>query len=180
MSLEQSGLIRVNSTGNHESTSKDLPIIQKSNDTIAQIERSMKANSGEIIAKLPDVRPQFRPSSDEINETSTTGESSPGQGVHHTAISTRLDGGIAGDINSDQVTRTPVNNGDENLHQTHPCDKDNLPEVTKSLNPHENNIDCSSNLQDKLAAPVDVHNPGKELESIRITNILNQGKKQSR
>ncbi|KAG5606072.1 hypothetical protein H5410_027564 [Solanum commersonii] len=121
-------MIRVNSTGNHESTSKDLSTVQKSNDSISQIERSMKANSGEIITKSPDVCPQFQPSYDEINETSTTGESSPGQGVHHTAISTYLDGGIIGDINSDQVTRTLINNGDENLHQTHPCDKDNLPE----------------------------------------------------
>ncbi|KAG5631442.1 hypothetical protein H5410_003159 [Solanum commersonii] len=122
MSLEQSGMIRVNSTGNHESTPKDLST---------------------------------------INETSTTGESSPGQGVHHIKISTRLDGGIAGNINSDQVTKSPVNNGDENLHQTYPCDKDNLPE-------------------DKLAPPVDVHNPGEELESIRITNRLNQRNNQDK
>ncbi|KAG5568564.1 hypothetical protein H5410_064425, partial [Solanum commersonii] len=173
-------MIRANSTGNQESTPKDLSTVQKSNDSIAQIERSMKANSGEIIAKSTDVRPQFRPPFDEINEISTTGESSPGQGVHHTEISTRLDGGIAGDIKSDQVTKSPVNNGNENLHQTYPCDKDNLPEVTKSLNPQENNIDCSSNLQDKLAPPVDVHSPGEELELIRITNRLNQGDNQDK
>ncbi|KAG5599177.1 hypothetical protein H5410_030547 [Solanum commersonii] len=149
MSLEQSGMIRLNSTGNHESTSKDLPTVQKSNDSIAQIERSMKAISGEIIAKSLEVRPQFRPPFDEINETSTTGESSPDQEVHHTAISTRLDGEITGDINSDQVIRTSINNGDENLHQTHP-------------------------------SPVEVHNPGEELETSRTTNLLNQEKNQDK
>ncbi|KAG5631317.1 hypothetical protein H5410_003034 [Solanum commersonii] len=90
ISLEQFGMIRVNSTGNHESTSNDLYPVQKSNDSIIRMERSMKANSGEIVAKSPNVCLQFRPSSDERNEDATTGESSPGQGVHHTKISPLL------------------------------------------------------------------------------------------
>uniref|UniRef100_M1DWR0 Bifunctional endo-1,4-beta-xylanase xylA n=1 Tax=Solanum tuberosum TaxID=4113 RepID=M1DWR0_SOLTU len=180
ISLEQSGKIQVNSNRNNESPSKELPTVEKSHISIAQIGRSEMAISGEIAEKMPQTRPRIRTPSDEMNDISTTGESSPGQGVHLTIIWTCLDGGIAGDIKSDQVTKTLVNNGDETLHQTHPCDKDNLPEVTKSLIQHENNIDCSSNLQDKLTAPADDHNSSEELESIQITNMLNQGNNQDK
>ncbi|KAG5595028.1 hypothetical protein H5410_036260 [Solanum commersonii] len=79
ISLEQFGMIHVNPTGNHESTSNDLSLVQKSNDSIIQIETSTKANSGEIAAKSPDVRFQVRPFSDERNLAATTGESSQGQ-----------------------------------------------------------------------------------------------------
>ncbi|WMV30203.1 hypothetical protein MTR67_023588 [Solanum verrucosum] len=126
MSLEKSGMIRVNSIRNHESASKDLSLVQKSNDSITQIERSMKAISGEIIIKSPDVRPQVRPSFDEINETSTTGQSSPGQGVHLTEILDHFDGEISGDIKSRKVTGAPVSNGNEGSHQMTPCAEDNL------------------------------------------------------
>ncbi|KAH0760297.1 hypothetical protein KY290_016370 [Solanum tuberosum] len=178
ISLEQSGKIQVNSSRNNDSPSKDLPSVEKSHNSTAQIARSVMAISGEISQKSPQSRPQIRTPSGEMNDISTTGESSPGHGVHPTAILTHLDGGIAGDINSDQVPKTPVNNGDETLHQIHPCDKDNLPEVTISLIQHENNNDCSSNLQDKVTEPVEDQNPGEELESVRSAKILNQGNNQ--
>ncbi|KAH0687778.1 hypothetical protein KY284_018331 [Solanum tuberosum] len=117
------------------------------------------AISGEIAEKSPQSRPQIRTPSDEMNDISATGESSPGHGVHPTEILTQLDGGIAGDINSDQVPKTPVNNGDETLHQTHPCDKDNLP-------------------KDKITEPVEDQNSGEELVSVRNAKISNQGNNQ--
>ncbi|KAH0756594.1 hypothetical protein KY290_026864 [Solanum tuberosum] len=48
ISIDQSGLIHVNSTRNNESPSKDLVTSQKSQDSIEQIGRSMKAISVEI------------------------------------------------------------------------------------------------------------------------------------
>ncbi|KAH0639192.1 hypothetical protein KY285_035778 [Solanum tuberosum] len=161
ISLEQSGMIQVNSTRNNESPSKDLPTVEKSHNSIAQIGRSEMAIFGEIAKKSQQTRLQIRATSDEMNDISTTGESSPGQGVHLTTILTRLYGGIAGEVKSGQVTRTPVNNGEETLPQTHPCDKDNSPE-------------------DKLTAPIDDHNSGEEFESVRITNMLNQGSNQDK
>uniref|UniRef100_M1DJ99 CG15040 n=1 Tax=Solanum tuberosum TaxID=4113 RepID=M1DJ99_SOLTU len=178
ISLEQSGKIQVNSNRNNDSSLKDLPSVEKSHNSIAQIGRTEMAISGEIAEKSPQSRPQIRTPSDEMNDISATGESSPGHGVHPTEILTQLDGGIAGDINSDQVPKTPVNNGDETLHQTHPCDKDNLPKVTISLIQHENNNDCSSNLQDKITEPVEDQNSGEELVSVRNAKISNQGNNQ--
>ncbi|KAG5568620.1 hypothetical protein H5410_064371, partial [Solanum commersonii] len=114
-------------------------------------------------------------SSDEINDISTTGESSPGQGVHHTPILTRLDGGIADDIISGQVTSSPVNNGEENLHQMNPGEKDNIPVVTKPLSQHETNNGDFANLQVKVTAHFEDHNSGDELEPIQIMNTRKQG-----
>ncbi|KAK6780040.1 hypothetical protein RDI58_022224 [Solanum bulbocastanum] len=48
ISLEQLGMIRVNSVDKHESMYKDLSASQKSNDSIIQIERSKKLKSREI------------------------------------------------------------------------------------------------------------------------------------
>ncbi|KAH0660310.1 hypothetical protein KY290_029731 [Solanum tuberosum] len=133
MSLEQSGMIRVNSTGNNESTSKDLPPVQK----------SMKAISEEITAKSPDVRLQFQPSSDERNEVTTTVESSPGQGVHLTEISNLFDCEISSDINSGKVTRALVD-------------------------------------EEQVTAINEDHNNEENLESVRITSILNQENNQDK
>uniref|UniRef100_M1DNW6 Uncharacterized protein n=1 Tax=Solanum tuberosum TaxID=4113 RepID=M1DNW6_SOLTU len=167
-------MIRVNSTGNHESTSKDLSTVQKSNDSILQIERSTKAISGEIAAKSSDVRRQFRTPSDEKNEVSTTGESSPGQGVNLTKISNYFDGEISGDIKSDKGTGAPVNNGNEESHQMTHCNEDNLCKVIDHLSQQRINVCSSSNLQDQATAKDDHHNKGEELESIRMTSLLNQ------
>uniref|UniRef100_M1DD65 Uncharacterized protein n=1 Tax=Solanum tuberosum TaxID=4113 RepID=M1DD65_SOLTU len=175
MSLEQSGMIRVNSTGNHESTSKDLSIVQKSNDSILQIERSTKVISGEIAAKSSDVRRQFRTPSDEKNKASATGESSPGQGVHLTKISNYFDGVISGDIKSDKGTGAPVNNGNEESHQMTPCNEDNLCKVIDHLSQQRINVCSSSNLQDQATAKDDHHNKGEELESIRMTTSQETG-----
>ncbi|KAG5605797.1 hypothetical protein H5410_027289 [Solanum commersonii] len=178
MSLEQCGMIRVNSSGNHESTSKDVSTVQKLNVSIAQIERSMKANSEEIIAISLELRPQFRPSSDEINVTSTTGESSPGQGVHLIEISNHFDGELSGDQKSGKVAGTPVSNDKEGSYQMAPCAEDNSRKVIE-LSTHQQPINvCSSNLQDQVTTKDDDHTKGDELESVRMTNVLNQGHNQ--
>ncbi|KAH0661513.1 hypothetical protein KY284_026444 [Solanum tuberosum] len=171
-------MIRVNSTGNHESTSKDLPTVQKSIDSIVQIERSMKAISGETVAKSPELRLQIRPTSDEINETSTTGESSPGQGVHLTEISDHFDGKISGDIKSGKDTGAPVDNVNEGSHQMNPDAEDNLLKVREHLN-HQQHINVgSSNLQDQSIANDVDHHKGDEGETVRMTSVLNQGHNQ--
>uniref|UniRef100_M1DMC1 Uncharacterized protein n=1 Tax=Solanum tuberosum TaxID=4113 RepID=M1DMC1_SOLTU len=170
ISLEQSGMIRVNSTGNNESTSKDLPPVQK----------SMKAISEEITAKSPDVRLQFQPSSVERNEVTTTGESSPGQGVHLTKISNLFDCEISSDINFGKVTRALVDDGDEVLPQKTPCDEDNIPKVTKPLTQQQINVYLSSNLQEQVTAINEDHNNEENLESVRITSILNQENNQDK
>ncbi|KAK6786207.1 hypothetical protein RDI58_014732 [Solanum bulbocastanum] len=59
MSLDQAGMIRVNSSGKPESTTKDLHTTQKSHVSISQIESSKKTISGEIASKSPDVHLQF-------------------------------------------------------------------------------------------------------------------------
>ncbi|WMV50072.1 hypothetical protein MTR67_043457 [Solanum verrucosum] len=139
MSLKQSGMIRVNSTGNHESTFKDLSPVRRSNDSITQIERSMKVNSGEIAVESPNVRLQFRPSFDERNETATTGESSPGQGVHLIEISNHFDSEISGDINSDKVAGVLGDDGDEVLSQKSPCEENNIPKENNQDREHTPN-----------------------------------------
>uniref|UniRef100_M1DER2 Uncharacterized protein n=1 Tax=Solanum tuberosum TaxID=4113 RepID=M1DER2_SOLTU len=171
-------MIRVNSTGNHESTSKDLSPVQKPNDFIAQVERSMKANSGEIAAESPDVLLQIRLSSDERNEVGTTGECSPGRGVHLTETSHLFDGEISGDINSGKVTGVLGDDGDEVLPQKTPCIEDNIPKVTKPLIKQQINVYSSSNLQGQVTATNDDHNSEETLEPVRITCILNQQKNQ--
>ncbi|KAG5585250.1 hypothetical protein H5410_045684 [Solanum commersonii] len=133
------------------------------------------ANSGEIAKKSLQRRPQIRTVSDEVNDISTNGESSSRQGVHHTPILTRLDGGIAGNINSSQVTSSPVNNGVENLYQMCSCEKDNIPEVAKPLGQHETNNGESANLQVNVTAQFEDHNSGDKLESIQIMNTRKQG-----
>ncbi|KAH0712244.1 hypothetical protein KY289_008203 [Solanum tuberosum] len=174
ISLEQSGMIHVNSSRNNESPPKDLPAIEKSHSSSMQIGRSAMANPGEIAEKSPQLRPRIRIASDEMNDSSTTGESSPDQGVHHTPILTRLDGGIAGGVNSVQVTGNPVNNGEEILHQTNPSDKDNIHKVTEPLIQHETNNGVVANLQVKVAAQLEDHNSIDELESIQNMNMLKQ------
>ncbi|KAG5615000.1 hypothetical protein H5410_014824 [Solanum commersonii] len=174
ISLEQIGMIRVNPTGNHESTSNDLSLVQKSNDSIIQIERSTKANSGEITAKSPNVRLQFRPLSDGRNLAATTRESSPGQGVHHTENSTPLDGEIFGDINSDKVTGVLGEDGDEVLPQKTSCEEDNIPKVIKPFIQQQINGYSSSNLQGQVTATKEDHNSEERLELVRITGISNQ------
>ncbi|KAH0671264.1 hypothetical protein KY285_023746 [Solanum tuberosum] len=116
----------------------------------------MKANSGEIVAKSPDVRLQIRIASDELNETSTTGESSPGQGVHRTVISDHFDGKISADIKSGKDTRAPVSNVNEGSHQMNPRAEDNLQ-------------------KDQATAKDAAHHKGDEGESVRMTSVLNQG-----
>ncbi|KAG5606133.1 hypothetical protein H5410_027625 [Solanum commersonii] len=127
ISLEQSGLIHVNSTRNN-------------------------AISPEIAANLSQTRHQIRTSSGEVNEVSITGESSPGPGVHPTENLNHFNGAIAGNTNFGKATRASINNGDNTIQQMTQCDKENTPEVTIPLNQQENNICISSNLQGNVAA----------------------------
>ncbi|KAG5580338.1 hypothetical protein H5410_050965 [Solanum commersonii] len=122
-------MIQVNSNRDNDSPSNDLHTVEKSHDSIAQIKRAEMANFVEVAEKSPETRLRIRAPSNEMNDISTTGESSPGQGVHLTTSSTLLEVGIAGDVKSGQVTRTPISIGDETLSQMNTCDKDNIPEV---------------------------------------------------
>ncbi|KAK4733758.1 hypothetical protein R3W88_008019 [Solanum pinnatisectum] len=175
ISLEQSGLIRVNSNGNQESTSKDLSNIQKSSDSILRIERSEMEKFGGITAKSPEGRLQFRPSSEERNEVPTTGECSPCQGAHHTGISSHSDGGIFGDIKSGNVTGAPVNNDKKMILQTTPCDEDVLQKVTEPPTQQRTNGCLISDLQEHVT--IDDQNKGEENESSRRNSRGNQAHK---
>ncbi|KAH0660297.1 hypothetical protein KY289_029045 [Solanum tuberosum] len=174
MSLDQSGMIRVNSTGNNESTSNDLSIVQKSNDSSSLIERSMKASFEEIAEKSSDGRPGFRPPSDVMNEVLNIGESSPCQELHPTGISTLFDDEISGGIKSGNVTGAPITNGDEELHQKLHCDEKDLTKVTDPLIQQQSNVCSSSNMQDQETTMADGSNKGEEVESTRMTSRLNQ------
>ncbi|KAG5613690.1 hypothetical protein H5410_013514 [Solanum commersonii] len=149
LSLEQVGMVRVNSTGYHESTSTDLPTVQKSNDSIAQIARSTEKR---FLRKL---RLQIESNLGEINETPTTGESSPGQGIHLTENSDHCDGKISGDINSDKDVGAPVMNVNAGSHQMNPGAEDNF-------------------RKEQSMANVADHRKGDEGGSIRMTSVLHQ------
>ncbi|XP_049351583.1 uncharacterized protein LOC125806777 [Solanum verrucosum] len=179
ISLDQSGLIHVNLTRNNESPSKDLVTSQKSQDSIEQIGRSVKAISVEIVEKLPQTRRHIRTTSDGNKEVSTTGESSPGLDVHLTEISTSFNGEIAGHTNYGKVTGAPINNGDKAEHQNTQCDKDNNPEVTIPTTQHENNNCNSSNFQGKEASHSKEHISEEEQESVRVLSKMNQGNNQN-
>ncbi|KAK6780043.1 hypothetical protein RDI58_022227 [Solanum bulbocastanum] len=127
MSLEQSCLIRVNSTGNLESTSKDLSNVQKSSDSILRIERFEMEKLGGIATELLGGRLQFRPFSEERNEVSTTGECSPGK-----------------------VTGAPVNNEKIMLLRSTPCDDEELPKVTEPPTHQGTNVCLIFDLQDQV------------------------------
>jgi len=117
ISLENSRMIQVKMPGNLESTSNDLSPVQKSKDSIILMERSTKMILEGIAWKSPEVLPQIRPTSDSLNELSTTGDSSPGQGVHLTEISKHFNGGITGERISGDVAGAPASKEEQRIHQ---------------------------------------------------------------
>ncbi|KAK6782060.1 hypothetical protein RDI58_019856 [Solanum bulbocastanum] len=167
-------MIRVNSSGKPESTTKDLHTTQKSHVSISQIESSKKTISGEIASKSPDVHLQFRGSSEKINEAATTGESSPGHGVQIDIISSKVDGENSGGINSDTVTGAPIDNGDKMLQKESLCDVNELSKVTEPLNQQRINIGILSNLQDQVTMKAIDRNKEEERDSMRRSNMGNQ------
>ncbi|XP_015166828.1 myb-like protein I [Solanum tuberosum] len=133
---------------------------------------------GEIAANLSQMRRQIRTSSGEVSDISTTGESSPGPGVHPTKNLNHFDGAIAGNTNSNKATGAPINNENNTIQQMTQCDKENTPEVTTPVNQQENNIYNSSNIQSNAAAQAEEQNSEEERESIRRMSMLNQGNNQ--
>uniref|UniRef100_M1DNV2 Bifunctional endo-1,4-beta-xylanase xylA n=1 Tax=Solanum tuberosum TaxID=4113 RepID=M1DNV2_SOLTU len=86
-------------TGN-DSPNQGLQHTQKSHDSTMPIARSDEAISGELVAHSPELRLQIRPSSQQFHGDLTTGDCSPGEEVHLTAISSKMAGQIIGDMNS--------------------------------------------------------------------------------
>ncbi|KAG5631527.1 hypothetical protein H5410_003244 [Solanum commersonii] len=156
-------MIRVNLIGNHDSPSHDLSSVQKSSDCTLQIDRSNNAILGGIACESPGTRVQIRPPSEEMNEFSTTGESSLGQGVHLTEISNHFHGGITG-------------SRDKGPHQTIPLDEANPSKVSEFTKKHQNDMCIAINLQDKEATNADDHQ-----DKLRPQSSMNnsQGKKEN-
>ncbi|KAG5568529.1 hypothetical protein H5410_064453 [Solanum commersonii] len=142
-------MIHVKTPGNLESTSNDLSSVQKSKISTDPIERSTKAMLEGIAWESSDVRPHIRPSSKGLNETLTTGESSPGQGVHLTEISNHFNAGITGEIFYGEVAGAPVTTKDQMIHQTNLNDEDNHPQVTIVNTKQHLNMNVSSTWQGK-------------------------------
>uniref|UniRef100_M1DL77 Uncharacterized protein n=1 Tax=Solanum tuberosum TaxID=4113 RepID=M1DL77_SOLTU len=149
ISLENSGMIQVKTPGNPESTSNDLSPIQKSKDSIVPIARSTKAILEGISWESPEVCPHIRPTSDGLNEISTTGEFSPGKGVHLTEISNHFNGGITGERISGDVAGAPASKEDQSIYQTTPIDEDNYLKVTIVHSKQQPNMNVSSTWQGK-------------------------------
>ncbi|KAK6803129.1 hypothetical protein RDI58_000913 [Solanum bulbocastanum] len=181
ISLEQSGMIRVNPADKHESTYKDLSASQKSNDSIIQIERSKQGNSREITQESPSMRPQIRTSSNEINDVSTTGESSPGQGEPPPKNLKDFDGGNSGDIRTATVTGAPINSVDERQHQMAPGNENKHSKVLEPKIQQQYTDVCNSlNLQDPVAITDDAQHMGEAVESVNGTKALNQEANQNK
>ncbi|KAK6793740.1 hypothetical protein RDI58_007193 [Solanum bulbocastanum] len=173
ISLEQSGMIRVNSADKHESTYKDLSVNQKSNDSIIQIESSKNLKFLEIASESPNERLQVRASSDVRNGISITGESSPGQGDHYTTNLVDFDGENSGDVRTDKVTGAPADKEKEQLQQMAPCDENSQPKVPQSLAQQQHINICSSfNLQDQVTMLDDELHKEVAIEAINGTQAL--------
>ncbi|KAH0716635.1 hypothetical protein KY285_012666 [Solanum tuberosum] len=70
-----------------DSPHKDLQHTTKSSDFISPIVRSEEANSGQIVAELPERRLQIRTSFQQIRDVLSTGVYSPDEELHHTSKS---------------------------------------------------------------------------------------------
>uniref|UniRef100_M1DSX6 Uncharacterized protein n=1 Tax=Solanum tuberosum TaxID=4113 RepID=M1DSX6_SOLTU len=84
-----------------ESPNQKLQHITKSMDSIIPIARSEDAISGQIANVSPERRLQFRASSQQFRGDLNSGDYSPGEEVHLTAISSKMDARVAGGENSD-------------------------------------------------------------------------------
>ncbi|KAH0776722.1 hypothetical protein KY290_008133 [Solanum tuberosum] len=85
----------------NESPNQELQHITKSMDSIIPIARSKDASSGQIANESPERRLQFRASSQQFRGDLNRGDYSPGEEVHLTAISSKMDARVAGGENSD-------------------------------------------------------------------------------
>jgi len=142
-------MIQVKTPWNLESTANDLSSAQKSKISTDPIERSTKAILEGIAGESSDVRLHIRLSSKGLNEISTTGESSPGQGVHLTENSNHFNEGITGERFYGEVAGAPVITKDQRIHQTNLNDEDNHPQVTIVNTKQRHNMNVSSTWQGK-------------------------------
>ncbi|KAH0748234.1 hypothetical protein KY290_027466 [Solanum tuberosum] len=184
-------MIQVKTPGNLESTSNDLSPVQKSKDSIILMERSTKMILEGIAWKSPEVLPQIRPTSDSLNELSTTGDSSPGQGVHLTEISKHFNGGITGERISGDVAGAPASKEEQRIHQTIPMDEENhlkgkgttshSDQMERSLSNTKEINDAVGNVELKdVNNATNVRDAGEDLNSNRFIGILNQEKNQAK
>ncbi|KAG5585252.1 hypothetical protein H5410_045686 [Solanum commersonii] len=86
----------------NDSTNQELQHTQNLDESIVPFERTDKAIYGNFANKSPDLSLQIHRSSHQFHDDLTTAVCSPGEGVHLNAISSKMDGPIIGDKNSDE------------------------------------------------------------------------------
>jgi len=84
----------------NDSTNQGIQHTEKSSYSVLPIARTEEAICGKIAGPSSEMRPQFRPTSQQFHGELSTRDYSPGEGVHLTAISSEIDGLIAGGENS--------------------------------------------------------------------------------
>ncbi|KAG5631443.1 hypothetical protein H5410_003160 [Solanum commersonii] len=112
----------------NNSTTQGLQYTEKSSDSISPIERTDEAISGTFAKKSPEKLLQIRPSSHQFHGDLNTRVYSPGEEVHLSVISSRINRPISGDKNSsEQATEKLQGEGgtargtysmDEEVHHT--------------------------------------------------------------
>jgi len=86
----------------NDSNNQGLQHTKKSSDSIEPFQRSDEAISGNFAEKSPDLHLKICPSSHQFHGDLTTGVYSPGEEIHLTTISSKMDGPITDDKNSDE------------------------------------------------------------------------------
>ncbi|KAH0736057.1 hypothetical protein KY285_011764 [Solanum tuberosum] len=100
ISPDRDMVIHGNLFSGNDSTNQGLQHTEKSSYSILPIARTEEAISEKIAGSSSEMRHQFRPTSQQFHGELSTGDYSPGEGVHLTAISSEMDGLIAGGENS--------------------------------------------------------------------------------
>ncbi|KAH0665202.1 hypothetical protein KY290_027477 [Solanum tuberosum] len=83
-----------------------------SHDSTVPIARSNEAISGKFVEKSPELRLQISPVSHQFHVILTNGDCSPGEEVHLTTISSKMDGPVTGDKNSGEQAVEKVKSDD--------------------------------------------------------------------
>ncbi|KAH0674030.1 hypothetical protein KY290_026276 [Solanum tuberosum] len=86
----------------NDSTNQELQHTKKLGESIVPVERTDEAIFGNFAKKLPNLSLQIRLSSHQFHGDLTIGVCSPGEEVHLTSISSKMDCPIVGDKNSDE------------------------------------------------------------------------------
>uniref|UniRef100_M1DR39 Uncharacterized protein n=1 Tax=Solanum tuberosum TaxID=4113 RepID=M1DR39_SOLTU len=100
ISSDRDKLIHRRLFSGNDPTNQGLQHTQKSHDSVAPIARYGEAISGNFDANSPELRLQIRPTSHQFHDDLTTGNCSPGEEVHPTAISGKMASQITGNMNS--------------------------------------------------------------------------------